>query len=99
MPNKNIPKVMSILEKAYPSSSNTTLNRMRQKPDPYKVLIACLLSLRARDENTEKISAKLFGVANTPQAMIKIPDKKLKKLIFSSGHFNKKAAAIKHVSK
>lgn len=90
---------MSILSKKYPSTDKTTLNRMRKKPDAFKVLIACLLSLRARDESTEKVSAKLFQIADTPQKLSKIPTKKLEKIIYSSGHYKKKARTIKHVSK
>ena len=96
---KNINHVMKNLANYYDYEERTTLNRMRKKPDPYKVLIACLLSLRARDENTEKVSTKLFKVADTPQKMIKIPIPKLEKIIYSSGHYKKKARAINHVSK
>lgn len=99
MQNKNIPKIMSSLSKAYPSSGKTTLNRMRAKPDPYKVLISCLLSLRSRDETTEKVSKELYKYADTPAKMIKLPTTKLKKIIFQTGHYNKKAEALKHVSK
>jgi endonuclease-3 len=96
---KTIEPVMKILSKKYNSTSNTTLNRMRTKPDAYKVLISCLLSLRARDETTEVISADLFKVADTPEKMIKIPMDKLKKIIFKTGHYNKKAEALKSVSR
>lgn len=96
---KNIKKIIETLKKKYPSSSKTTLNRMRSNPEAFKILISCLLSLRARDENTEKVSKQLFEVADTPEKIIKLPIKKLEKLIFSSGHYHKKAIAIKHVSK
>jgi len=46
-----------------------------------------------------KFLKKLFKVAYTPKKMSKIPDKKLEKIIFSSGHYRKKAKTIKHVSK
>ena len=84
-------EVMEELKRLYPSTDKTTLNRMRTKPDPFKVLISCLLSLRARDENTEKVSKKLFEVVNTPEQLVKIPIPKLEKIIFSSGHYKKKA--------
>ena len=91
--------VMKILKKKYPSKSNTTLNRMRKRPNAFKVLIACLLSLRARDENTEKVSAQLFAVADTPEKISKMNVKELEKIIFSSGHYKKKARVLQHVSK
>jgi len=57
-----------------------------------------LLSLRTQDKNTEKASKKLFIVADTPKKIIKLPIKKLEKLVYSSGHYKKKARTLKHVS-
>ena len=96
---KNIIQILEILSKEFPSNQKTTLNRMRKKPEPFKILISCLLSLRARDENTEKISRQLFEVASTPVKISRMPTKKLEKIIFSSGHYHKKAQTLKHVSK
>ena len=88
---------MRALSKKY-SSSRTTLNLMRKNPDAFKILISCLLSLRTKDENTEKVSKKLFAVADTPEKISKLPTAKLEKLIFSSGHYKKKARTLKEVS-
>ena len=95
---KNIPKIMEILSKVYFSNEKTTLNRMRKKPDPFKILISCLLSLRTQDKNTEKASRQLYEVANTPQEIVALPVEKLEKLIFSSGHYKKKARVLQSVS-
>jgi endonuclease-3 len=91
-------EIMEKLKDVYPSTEKTTLNRMRKKPDAFKVLISCLLSLRARDENTEKVSRQLFEVADTPQEIIEIPIERLEKIIFSSGHYKKKARVLQSVS-
>lgn len=100
MNSKNIISVMDILSRKYNDfNKRTTLNRMRLKPDPFKILISCLLSLRARDETTEVISEELFKVADTPEKILKLPIKKLEKIIFSTGHYHKKARVLKHVSK
>jgi len=100
MQNKRkISKVMKILEKYYKYKERTTLNRMRKKPNAFKILISCLLSLRTRDENTEKVVKKLFFVAKTPKQILKLPIKKLEKLIYSSGYYKNKARTLKHVSK
>ncbi len=95
---KTIKSVMKILEKNFPVSK-TTLNKMRKNPNAFKILISCLLSLRTQDKNTKIASNKLFAVANTPQEILALPLKKLEKLIFSSGHYRKKARTLKHVSK
>jgi endonuclease-3 len=94
-----IEKVMKNLAKYFDYQERTTLNRMRKKPDAFKILISCLLSLRTQDKNTEKASNKLFAVADTPKKILKLSDKKLESLIYSSGHYKKKAKTLKHVSK
>jgi endonuclease-3 len=99
MSRKNISAIMEILIKSFPDKNKTTLNRMRTKPDSFKILISCLLSLRARDENTEIVSVKLFKVADTPEKIVNISIPKLEKIIFSSGHYHKKAQTLKYVSK
>lgn len=99
MGSKNIPKIMQVLEKHFGYKKRTTLNRMRKKSNAFKILISCLLSLRTQDKNTEKVSKNLFSVADTPKKIVKIQTKRLEKLIFSSGHYRKKAKTIQHVSK
>jgi len=99
METKKIKEVLEILGKKYPSHSMTTLNRMRDKPDAFMILISCLLSLRARDENTEIVTKNLFEEIKTPEELVKLDRIKVEKLIFSSGHYRKKAEAIQHVSK
>lgn len=97
---KNIDKIMQILEKHFNYKERTTLNQMRKSNEnAFKILISCLLSLRARDENTEKVSQKLFETADTPKKILNLPLKKLEKIIYSSGHYKKKARVLQNVSK
>lgn len=99
MGSENIEKIMNELAKYYDYTERTTLNRMREKPDAFKILISCLLSLRTKDNTTESVSERLFKVASTPEEIVKLNIKKLEKVIFSSGHYKKKARTLKHVSK
>jgi len=97
---KDIPKVMKILEKHFNYKEKTTLNKMKEKNfSAFKILISCLLSLRTQDKNTEKVSKNLFKIADTPEKIVKMPLKKLEKIIYSSGHYKKKARTLKDVSK
>ncbi|MCX6746737.1 MAG: endonuclease III [Candidatus Pacearchaeota archaeon] len=98
MQKEKIGKIMQILKEHYPSHEKTTLNRMKNKPDAFKILISCLLSLRTQDKNTEIASNRLFAVAQTPEEILTLSDKRLEELIFSSGHYRKKARTLKHVS-
>lgn len=96
---KNISKIMDELAKYYNYKKRTTLNRMRKKPDAFKILISCLLSLRTKDLTTESVSDKLFRVASTPQEIIDLDVYELEKIIFSSGHYKKKARTLQSVSR
>jgi endonuclease-3 len=98
---QQISKVIELLKKTQQGIRKTTLNREAKENKnftPYETLISCLLSLRAKDETTEKISRELFKIANTPQKILKLPQKKLEKLIYSSGYYKNKAKAIKKTS-
>jgi len=94
----NISRAMMILSRRYPRST-TTLNSMRGKASAFEILISCLLSLRARDEVTDVVSRDLFEVADSPEGVVKLPMRDLKRIIFRSGHYNKKAVALKEVSR
>ena len=98
---KNIEKIMQILEKHFNRTKRTTLNRMRKEKNPnaFKILISCLLSLRTKDKTTERVSKQLFKIVDTPKEIANLPIKKLEKIIFSTGHYHKKAQALKSVSK
>jgi endonuclease III len=95
---EKIIRIMETLKKVYPSHEKTTLNRMRDNPEAFRILISCLISLRTQDKNTEIASEKLFAVAQTPEQILKLPLEKLEKLIYSSGYYKNKAKTIKHVS-
>lgn len=96
---KKISKIIEILKKYFRYKRRTTLNRMHKRQEDFKILIACLLSLRTKDEITKKVSEELFKVAKTPEEIVKIPIKKLEKIVFSTGYYKKKARILKSVSR
>jgi len=71
----------------------------RTKRDPYKVLTSCLLSLRTNDYTTVGATDRLFGLATTPQAMLKIPVRTLERTIYPVGFYRVKARVLHAVSK
>lgn len=96
---KSISIIMDKLLKKYKEHRHPTVRRSSKSKDPFKILITCLLSLRTQDKNTEIASNRLFEVVKTPQEILKLPIKKLENLIYSSGHYRKKARVLKSVSK
>lgn len=69
------------------------------KDDPYKVLISCLLSLRTKDQTTSGASKRLFALARTPQAMIKMTARQIEKQIYPVGFYRTKAKTLLKVSR
>ena len=61
---------------------------------PFRVLISCILSLRTQDATTAKASHRLFAVADSPEAMVKLTAKKIEKLIYPVGFYKTKARQI-----
>ena len=61
---------------------------------PFELLIAVILSAQATDVGVNKATAKLYKVANTPQALLDLGITKLKSCIRTIGLFNSKAENI-----
>ncbi len=65
-----------------------------ERRDPFRVLIACLLSLRTKDETTGPAAARLFDLADTPEAMRRLPAKRIERAIFPVGFYRTKARVL-----
>ncbi len=63
--------------------------------DPFRVLIACLISLRTKDAVTAEASARLFRLARTPRAMVRLPAARIARAIYPAGFYRTKARTIK----
>ncbi len=99
MEKENIPKIIEILENHFTLDRKTTLNRMRENPNPYKVLIGCIVSINIRDVITEKILEELFGKASSFQDIIEMDIRELEKMLYLARYRRIKAARLKSVSK
>jgi len=61
---------------------------------PFELLIAVILSAQATDVSVNKATAKLFPIANTPEAILALGEEGLKIHIKTIGLFNSKAKNI-----
>jgi endonuclease-3 len=61
---------------------------------PFELLVAVVLSAQATDVGVNKATKKLYPIANTPQAILKLGEEKLKKYISTIGLFNGKAKNV-----
>ncbi len=98
--NQNIDEIIKKVKKSIKKYEEPVLEKFNKKLNsPYWVLISCLLSLRTKDEITEKVIKNLYKIAKTPEQILKLPLAKLKKIIFKTGFYNNKAKTIKNVTK
>ncbi|MGM0451327.1 MAG: endonuclease III [Pseudomonadota bacterium] len=61
---------------------------------PFELLVAVTLSAQATDVGVNKATAKLFPVANTPEAILELGEEGLKEYIKTIGLYNSKATNI-----
>jgi endonuclease-3 len=98
MRQKEFLEILEILEKSIPNNSPSNLLKNSFKRTPYTILMATLLSLRTKDENTAKVCKRLFVIANTPQQMIETPIEELEQIVKPTGMYRKKAKILQEVS-
>ena len=62
--------------------------------DPFRVLIACILSLRTQDTTTGPASDRLFAAAAAPETMLRLTPRQIERLIYPVGFYRTKARVI-----
>lgn len=70
-----------------------------ERKDPFLILVGTLLSLRTRDELTEKVMERLVKRARTPEELLKIPVGELQKLIYPVGFYRNKSKVLANVAR
>lgn len=91
--------ILSLIGKQAKKYGLPVLEKIYGKKSAFKILIACLLSLRTKDAVTAKASKRLFKAADTPKKLSDLPAKKIEKLIYPVGFYRNKAKTIKKVSR
>lgn len=98
MKDRNIHSAIRILRREVPKWQTPIVTLMAETYEsPFRVLISCILSLRTQDSTTAKASHRLFAVADTAQAMVKLTAKKIEKLIYPVGFYKTKAKNIREI--
>ena len=90
--------ILDILQEQIPQDSPSNLLKNSFKRTPYTILMATLLSLRTKDENTARVCSQLFKNISTPQELLAIPIDELEEIVKPTGMYRKKASVIREVS-
>jgi len=93
---EDIPAVNRVLKREYKKHKAPIVDFIKvQTEDPFKILVATILSARTKDEMTSEVCRRLFKTVGTLNALRNVSAKRLEKLIFPVGFFRTKA---KHLS-
>lgn len=93
-----IDAVVAALTEAYAGFREPVVTAMaRTGPDPFRVLITTLLSLRTRDEQTHAASQRLCALADTPEGLLELPTEVIEQAIYPVGFYRVKAGRIRDV--
>ena len=66
---------------------------------PFEILIACILSIRTRDETTLVCARRLFKLARTPEAMSRLSPERIDEAIGASTFHEPKARQIREIAR
>ncbi len=66
--------------------------------DPFRVLVATLISLRTKDEVTAEASRRLFALANTPEALAALDEADIARAIRPANFYPTKARRIREIA-
>ena len=66
---------------------------------PFRLLVACVISLRTKDEVTAEASKRLFEIAPTPDRLAKLQEKRIARAIYPAGFYNTKATQLKEIGR
>src|SRR3989339_1123428 len=90
-----LPKVLQILCKEVAGYAVPIVDLIAvQTNDPYKILVATILSARTKDETTAKAAARLFAEAPDLAALATPTEERLAELVFPVGFYKNKAAFL-----
>lgn len=71
----------------------------RESRDPFRILIACVLSLRTQDRTTAEASRRLFALGTTPAELLRVPVPRIERAIYPVGFYRTKAGQIHKICK
>jgi len=77
----------------------TTLAEEEKSRSPFRLLVACVISLRTKDEVTAESSQRLFSIAPNPDKLAELDVEIIAKAIYPAGFYNTKARQLKDIGR
>jgi endonuclease-3 len=92
-----IPKILRLLGRSIRGMNELAVEKVSEesREDPFRVLIATMLSAQTKDAVTAGASARLFRVARTPRTMAALTTARIERLIYPVSFYRVKARHVK----
>ncbi|MCK5176091.1 MAG: endonuclease III, partial [Candidatus Aenigmarchaeota archaeon] len=96
----SIDKIYSILESEFKKYPMPVVDLITiQTKDPYKILVATILSARTKDKTTKEAAERLFKQADSLVSLSKLSIEKIEELIYPVGFYKNKAEYLHELPK
>jgi len=92
-------RLMKRLEDFRAECRVTTLAEEEKTRSPFRLLVACVISLRTKDEVTAEASRRLFAIAPDPERLADLDVERIAKAIYPAGFYNTKARQLKEIGR
>jgi endonuclease-3 len=98
MKDRDIGKVVARLQEHLARVATPIVTFLAEaRRGPFTILISTLLSLRTKDDVTAAATARLMSRAATPEAMLRLTEDEIARIIFPVGFYRTKARTIRSV--
>jgi endonuclease-3 len=95
-----IGEVIRRLARSAPAWRPTAITRLAENGrDPFRVLVACILSLRTQDTTTGPAADRLFAIAGTPAALAAVSSARIENAIYPVGFYRTKARVVREIAR
>lgn len=94
----NIVKIVELLKES-DSPQSEFVQYTEKHPDPFIVLVSCILSLRTKDETTYPATLRMLKLGKVPKDFLKVSQEDLEKAIYPVGFYKNKAKQILEIAK
>jgi len=97
-PAKEVTGRLRAIQKAIVTFRSTTLAEVEKERDPFRLLVACVISLRTKDSVTAESARRLFEKASDAGSLARLGETEIAKRIYPAGFYRTKARQLRAIA-
>lgn len=90
--------LLETLQETVRGMEATTLAQVERTRDPFRLLVACVISLRTKDQVTAQAASRLFAAAPDARALSELPEESIARLVYPAGFYRTKARQLRQLA-